>query len=73
MISTRLLFGGNMTKQPCFVDGKVKYRIAGNLKNTDYVMNNTFWIGVYPGIGKKQTEYAASVIKEFVEKKMKPD
>jgi len=47
-IATRMLFGGNLIKQPAYQN--LKYRIHGTLKNTDYVMNNLFWIGVYPGL-----------------------
>lgn len=47
-IATRMLFGGNLTKQPAYQDAK--YKIFGTLKNTDLVMNNLFWIGVYPGL-----------------------
>lgn len=49
-IGTRLLFGGNLTKQPLFLNYDHKYRKVGSLKNTDLVMNRTFWIGTYPGI-----------------------
>lgn len=58
-IATRMLFAGNITKQPAYQ--KTKYRIFGTLKNTDLVMNNLFWIGVYPGITKKQIEFISSV------------
>ena len=54
-IGSRLLFGGNITKQPYFKN--FKYRIASNLKVTDNIMNNTFWIGIYPGINKKMQNY----------------
>ena len=51
-IGTRLVFGGNLTKQPYFLDYKIKYRIIRKLKNTDKIMANAFWIGVFPGITK---------------------
>ena len=54
-IQTRMLFAGNLVKHPCFDELRKNgagYRIAGNLKNTDSIMNNTFWIGVYPGMTK---------------------
>ena len=54
-IGSRLLFGGNITKQPYFKN--FKYRIASDLKVTDNIMNNTFWIGIYPGINKKMQNY----------------
>jgi CDP-6-deoxy-D-xylo-4-hexulose-3-dehydrase len=65
-IATRLLFAGNITKQPAYKD--VEYRIVGDLKNTDYIMNNTFFIGVYPGIGDEQIEYIDKVFKDFFRK-----
>ncbi len=56
-IATRLLFCGNVTKQPYFLDNAVKFRAVGDLPHTDTVMNDTFWIGVYPGLGPAQIEY----------------
>lgn len=68
-IQTRMLFAGNLIKHPCFdfirKDGKA-YRISGDLKNTDYITNNTFWIGVYPGMTKEMLKFAADKIKEAV-------
>ena len=54
-IATRLLFGGNLTRQPAYQDSQ--YRIAGQLKNTDFVMNQVFWIGLYPGITPEILDY----------------
>ena len=54
-IATRLLFGGNLTRQPAY-DG-VEYRVAGDLQNTDFVMNQVFWVGVYPGISGAMIDY----------------
>lgn len=68
-IQTRLLFAGNITKHPCFVDmveGK-DYRVIGELPITDYVMNNSFWVGVYPGMTDEKVNYIAQIIKEAVE------
>lgn len=67
-IQTRLLFGGNLIKHPCFNQfrGSEAYRIAGGLENTDFIMNNTFWIGVYPGMTDEMIDYMVSVIKEAV-------
>ena len=62
-IGTRLLFGGNLTKQPYFKNQK--YRIDSDLKNTDKIMNSTFWIGVYPGLSKKHLEYVVNKFYEF--------
>jgi CDP-4-dehydro-6-deoxyglucose reductase, E1 len=63
-IGTRLLFAGNLTKQPYMVNAK--YRISGNLKNTDYIMNNTFWIGVQPALNRDMLEYVATQIEIFL-------
>jgi len=62
-IATRMLFGGNLTKQPAYQN--IKYRVFGSLKNTDLVMNNLFWIGVYPGITKEKLKYIAAVVNNF--------
>jgi len=64
-IATRMLFGGNLTKQPAY--GNIRCRIVGGLKNTDRVMNNLFWIGVYPGITRAMREYSAHTIREFMD------
>ena len=62
-ISTRLLFAGNITKQPYFKN--LNYKISGDLKNTDIVMNSSFWIGVYPGITNEMINYVLSKFEEF--------
>jgi CDP-6-deoxy-D-xylo-4-hexulose-3-dehydrase len=62
-IGTRLLFAGNLSRQPYF-DGRA-YRISGELKNTDRIMNDAFWIGVYPGLTENMLEFAVSKIEEF--------
>ncbi len=68
-IMTRLLFAGNITKQPAY-EG-VQYRIVGDLHNTDVVMNRTFFIGVYPGIDEEQLDYIESVFARFFEGRSK--
>lgn len=65
-IGTRLLFAGNLTKQPYFQG--VNYRIAGDLTNTDRIMNQTFWIGVFPGITEQMIEYIAESLKSYCDK-----
>ncbi len=62
-VGTRLLFAGNLTRQPYFEN--VRYRVPASLDNTDYVMNNTFWIGVYPGIDTVKMDYMCRKLKEF--------
>lgn len=64
-IGTRLLFAGNILKQPLFTENKVKHRVVGDLKNTDIVMNNTFWIGVWPGINDEHIKFIVETFKEF--------
>jgi CDP-4-dehydro-6-deoxyglucose reductase, E1 len=67
-IGTRLLFAGNITKQPYFKNYPIDYRVAGDLKNTDTVMNDTFWIGVYPGLTEEMLDYVIKSFTEFVKK-----
>jgi CDP-6-deoxy-D-xylo-4-hexulose-3-dehydrase len=62
-IGTRLLFGGNLTHQPYMVGRE--YRVSGELETTDLVMNNTFWVGVYPGLDEARLEYVAEKIEQF--------
>lgn len=66
-IATRMLFGGNLTKQPAYQN--TKYRIFDFLKNTDLVMNNLFWIGLYPGIDKEMLKYIIKRFDEFFKKR----
>jgi CDP-4-dehydro-6-deoxyglucose reductase, E1 len=63
-IDTRLLFGGNLIKQPAYVNKQ--YLVSGSLNNSDIVMNNTFWIGVYPGINNDMIEYVKEVFSDFL-------
>ena len=62
-IGTRLLFGGNVIKQPYMKD--VKYRVGSNLENTEIVMSNTFWIGLFPGLTNKHLEHSSEKIISF--------
>jgi CDP-4-dehydro-6-deoxyglucose reductase, E1 len=63
-IGTRLLFAGNLTKQPAYRN--VDFRIVGDLTNTDLVMDRTFWVGVYPGLTPVMLDYIAESITDFV-------
>ncbi len=66
-IQTRMLFSGNLIKHPCFDqmrESKTGYRIIGNLKNTDRIMQDTFWIGVYPGMTDAMIDYMVDIISE---------
>ena len=62
-IGTRLLFAGNLTRQPYF-EGRT-YRISGELTNTDIIMNNTFWIGVYPGLSEEMLSFVVEKLEAF--------
>jgi CDP-6-deoxy-D-xylo-4-hexulose-3-dehydrase len=62
-IGTRLLFAGNLTKQP-YMAGR-SFRVSGELTNTDVVMNQTFWLGTFPGLGEPQLDYIADKLEEF--------
>lgn len=64
-VGTRLLFAGNLTRQPYF-QGR-SYRISGELKNTDIIMNNTFWVGIYPGLSQSMLDYSAEAMEMFFE------
>ncbi|MBQ9361610.1 MAG: lipopolysaccharide biosynthesis protein RfbH [Lachnospiraceae bacterium] len=67
-IQTRLLFSGNIIKHPCFDDirGTDAYRVAGNLEVTEYIMDNSFWVGVYPGMTDRMLDYMSEIIVEAV-------
>lgn len=67
-IQTRLLFSGNLIRHPCFdpIRGTAAYRVVGELTNTDYIMNHTFWVGVYPGMTDDRIDYMAKIILEAV-------
>jgi CDP-6-deoxy-D-xylo-4-hexulose-3-dehydrase len=65
-VATRMLFGGNLIKQPAYQGAQ--YRIAGGLANTDMVMNQLFWVGVYPGIDKKRLYYMCKCFEDFLKR-----
>jgi len=62
-IGTRLLFGGNLTRQPAYKEAK--YRVAGSLEKTDFVMTQVFWLGVYPGLTRPMLNYVIECIHDF--------
>jgi len=69
-IGTRLVFAGNITKQPYFTNNKnIKYRAIGDLKNTDSVMNDAFWVGVYPGINRAMMDKTIKCFADFIKQK----
>lgn len=68
-VQTRMLFAGNLTRQPCFDEMRSSgtgYRIVGELKNTDRIMRDSFWIGVYPGMTKEMLDYMVQTLKDAV-------
>ena len=67
-VGTRLLFGGNLTKQPAFAG--VNYRVVGTLCNTDKIMNDAFWIGVWPGLSALHIDYMVETLVDIVHKKL---
>lgn len=69
-VQTRMLFAGNLTKHPCFDEmrkEKKGYRVVGDLTNTDRIMNESFWVGLYPGMSEKKIDYMAKVIRNYFE------
>ena len=70
-IQTRNLFSGNYIKHPCFDEMRSAgegYRVAGTLTNTDIIMSNSLWIGVYPGMNREKLDYMITSIREFTER-----
>ena len=68
-VQTRMLFAGNLIKHPCFDEMRKTgegYRVVGDLTNTDRIMNDTFWVGVYPGMDDEKIDYMIKIIKEAV-------
>ena len=67
-----MLFSGNLIKHPCFDDMRqfnYGYKVIGELKNTNKIMEDSFWIGVYPGITKENLDYIISKINTFIEER----
>ena len=72
-VQTRMLFSGNLIKHPCFDELRENgsgYRVVGELTNTDRIMNDTFWVGVYPGMTDEKIDYMARVIRDGVQRQL---
>lgn len=70
-IQTRMLFCGNIIKHPCFDEMRKTgrgYRIVGELKNTEKIMHDSFWLGVYPGLSDEMIQFMISLIKKYIKK-----
>jgi CDP-6-deoxy-D-xylo-4-hexulose-3-dehydrase len=63
-IGTRLLFAGNITKQPAYLNKK--FKINGNLEVTDNIMNNSFWVGIHPSLGEEELNFIAKSLEECI-------
>jgi CDP-6-deoxy-D-xylo-4-hexulose-3-dehydrase len=71
-IQTRMLFAGNLLKHPCFDDLRSKgegYRVVGTMKNTDEIMDRSFWVGVYPGMTGEMISFICQTIRDFMQSK----
>ncbi len=69
-VQTRMLFAGNLIKHPCFDEMRKTgegFRVVGDLTNTDRIMNETFWVGVYPGMTDEMIDYMAKTIREAIQ------
>ena len=70
-VQTRMLFAGNLIKHPCFDEMRASgkgYRVVGNLENTERILRDTFWVGVYPGMNDEMIDFMAKTIREAIGK-----
>ena len=67
-VGSRLLFGGDLTRQPAYQG--LPFRVVGELPNTDFILHNSFWIGLYPGLSEPMLDYAAESLRQFVRTKV---
>ena len=67
-VQTRMLFAGNIIRHPCFdeIRGTDAYRVVGDLDNTEIILNQTFWLGMYPGMTEEKLDYMARMLHEAV-------
>ena len=68
-VQTRMLFAGNLIKHPCFDEMRASgtgYRVVGELENTERILRDTFWVGVYPGMNDEMIDFMAKTIREAV-------
>ena len=70
-IATRLLFSGNVTKQPYFLEYSINHRLASSLINTDTIMNDTFWIGIYPALRREHIDWVVSSVGKYIKDHVK--
>jgi len=65
-IGTRNIFSGNLLHHPAYLQIKNKIKVRGKMKNADIVMNNAFWLGVWPGIDKDRLRYTTKMLEQFI-------
>ena len=66
-VATRLLFAGNILRQPYFVEQDLPHRVVGTLDETDRILRRSFWVGVYPALEERHLDHVAATIREFLD------